>query len=661
MTFESRDVRFREDIFPFQHLNRSDPLFDYELDDPSDRTFDPTHFRQTRRSYPGISDDEEEFDFENSLSQAASPDEVDPNTTQHDTSANSSPTSSSGGSNDDCGTRLSSDTTFAQRRSIRNRKRQDFGVFVDSSCINAMLTQTDRHTNKIPIPRSINEALHSPFHKEWKAAIESELTSHRDNGTWTLVDAPAPGRSIIGAMWVFRVNYNQNDGSVERFKARLVARGDSQKPGADFSETYAPVARFASFRLLMAISAHLDLELEHIDITTAYLYGDIDREIYMRQPPGCKISGQENKVCKLLKSIYGLKQAGRIWNNLFHSFLLSCNFNQCLSDECLYVSPLPNGKRLFVLIYVDDVIIATNSKTALDALKTRIQQKFKVKINGPLKCFLNIEINRDRLKRKIYLSQEQYTTEILEQMGMLKCNPSPTPEIPNSRLHAGLCPETVEEANFMRKIGYRQAVGSLQYLASKTRPDIAHAVQQVAQFCANPGKKHWDAIKYIFRYLNSSKNFGIEYCGSSQLLHAYFGQGATNIPPAAMFADSDWANDLDKRKSVGGYAFMMYGGVIDYNCKKFTDTPLSSTEAEWYAACEAAKNGLMLRNLLVEIGLPMSSPLIIFEDNQGCISYGTLSANQSSMRHIALKYHWLRQEIKRETISLEHFLRVGHE
>jgi hypothetical protein len=205
----------------------------------------------------------------------------------------------------------------------------------------------------------------------------------------------------------------------------------------------------------------------------------------------------------------------------------------------------------------------------------------------------------------------------------------------------------------MRQIGYREAVGSLLYLATKTRPDIAHSVQQVAQFCADPGKPHWDAVKHILRYLSGTKTLGIEYCGNSQLLHAYFGNAPTNTPTVAMFADSDWANDPDKRKSVGGHIFMMHGGVIDYNCKKFTDTPLSFTEAEWYAACEAAKSGKWLRNMLHEIGFPMSEPLIIFEDNQGCISYGKRSISQSSMKHIDLKYNFLREEIQRGVFDLQ--------
>jgi hypothetical protein len=305
------------------------------------------------------------------------------------------------------------------------------------------------------------------------------------------------------------------------------------------------------------------------------------------------------------------------------------------------------------LLYVDDLVLASNSDKAMQKFKQKLQNEFKVKILGKLHCFLNIEIIRDRENRKIWLRQKQYIEGILQQMGVADCNPAHTPEITNSHLHSGMCPDSDAERNFMSKIPYRAAVGSLIYLATKKRPDIAHAVQQVAQFCENPGRLHWNAIKHIFRYLKHTGDYGILYQGDSKCLNAYFGQGATNCPPGAIFADSDWANDPDKRNSVGGYVFMMHGGVIDYNCKKFTNTPLSSTEAEWYAACEAAKSGKWIRKILTELEYPIDGPLIIFEDNQGCVSYGKRRLNQSSMKHIDLKYHFLREEIANLTLELQ--------
>jgi hypothetical protein len=453
-------------------------------------------------------------------------------------------------------------------------------------------------------------------------------------------------------MWVFNVKY-KTDGTVDRLKARLVARGDSQSPGIDFNEAYAPVADFTSFRMLIALATHLDLDVQHIDITTAYLYGHIDTEIYMKQAPGCKVKGQENKICKLQKSIYGLKQAGRIWNSVFHNFLLQCGFKSCRVDHCVYFQQLNNGKFMLLLLYVDDIIVASNSKSAMEELKFRIQGRFKAKMLGALSCFLNIEVIRDRSNRKTWLRQQQYAEEILSEFRMSDCNTTATPEMPNSRLHSGQGPQTEAERIQMSKIPYRAAVGSLLYLASKTRPDIAHAVQQVSQFNANPGKQHWDAVKYIFRYLQGTKDLGLEYDGKSNSLHAYFGEGPTNVPLCAMFADSDWASDPDKRKSVGGFVFLLHGGIIEYLCKKTVDTPLSSTEAEWYAACAAATAGKKLRHMLAEIGLEMTKPLVIFEDNKGCISFGNNAGNKSGMRHIECKYWFLCDEIAKGTLALQ--------
>ena len=368
------------------------------------------------------------------------------------------------------------------------------------------------------------------------------------------MDAPQNHR-IIGSMWVFKILYDQATGEIDRFKARLVARGDTQQYGVNYDETYAPVACFTSFRVLIAIAAHLDLDLEHIDITTAYLYGNVDAEIYMRQPPGCKVKGQESKVCKLNKSIYGLKQAGRIWNSVFHNFLLEFGLIQCISDECVYRLKLDDGKTFIVLLYVDDLIVASNIRPKIDALKKRIMDRFKVKILGTLKSFLNVEVKRDREKKNIWLKQSQYIEDVLSEFAMSECNPVRTPEIPNIRLHSGMCPQSDAERERMLKNPYREAVGSLIYLATKKRPDISHAVQQVAQFCENPGLAHWHAAKRIFAYLRGTADFGLEFNGNSEHLQAYFNENPTNCPQTAMFADSDWANDPDKRKSVGGYVY----------------------------------------------------------------------------------------------------------
>ena len=261
---------------------------------------------------------------------------------------------------------------------------------------------------------------------------------------------------------------------------------------------------------------------------------------------------------------------------------------------------------------IDDLIVASNSETAVAELKQRIQERFQVKILGPLQCFLSIQVIRDRPNQTIWLKQNLAISDTLSEFNMSDCHPVRTPELTDIRLHSGMCPQTDAERSQMALKPYRAAVGKLIYLATKTRPDIAHAVQQVAQFCENPGQQHWDAIKRIFAYLKGTLDHGLEFSGNSNPLQAYFNKGPTNCPVAAMFSDSDWANDLDKRKSVGGYVFMLHGGTVDYNSKKLTNTPLSSTEAEWYAACEAAKHGKWLRNLLFEIGFPMQSPLIIF-------------------------------------------------
>jgi hypothetical protein len=397
----------------------------------------------------------------------------------------------------------------------------------------------------------------------------------------------------------------------------------------------------------------LDMEFDHIDIKTAFLYGLIDRIIYMKQPPGCAIKGKEHLVCKLKKSLYGLRQAGRIFNHHLHQFIISLGFTQSKCDECLYFKMLPDGTAVYVLCYVDDLLCASKSKDALATLKTALRDKFSIVDRGTISCYLNIEVRRDRAARKLWLGQSSYIRDTLERFRMSDCNPTPTPEHPckHNRLTKDMCPSNDEERQYMSGKPFRELVGSLNYISTKTRPDIMHALQQVSQFMSNPGKAHWTALLRILRYLKGTMDLGITFDSQNDLLKGYFGEA----PSAACFTDSDWANDLDKRKSVGGYAFILYGGIIDYQCRKTRQTAMSTQEAEWYAACNATKAGKYLRNLFQELGLMGNEPITLLEDNNGCINFAHKSVNTSAMRHIDLRYHFVRDYLQRGII---HFDRV---
>ena len=602
--FTGKDVIFNEDVLPFKEMNSENPLFDESPEDPQDIDY-----------IPDKSGSPETDEVQNTTPNSPKP-----------------------------------------RRSPRSNKGVPGESFYYPQYLNKVhiVDAINASTPKIPIPTNYNQAISDHEHGQyWLEAIQRELDSHSENNTWTLVEPPAQTpnkRKPLKTKWVFTVKYRL-DGSVERYKARLVVRGDYQKSGVDYDATFSPVARYTSFRSFCAKAAKDNLELDHIDIKTAYLYGEIDKEIYMSQPQGLKSPGKEHFLCRLNKSCYGLKQAGRIWNHTIHDFLISQQFTQLKSDECVYIKRTSTNTRVYVLLFVDDIIIMSNSTIAITEFKSELASKFTIVDKGAVSCFLNIEVQRDRENRKLWLGQTNYIHDVLERFRHTNCTPVPTPEHPcrNNRLTKSMCPTSDTDIKYMQEMPFRELVGCLNYIATKTRPDICHALQQVSQFMANPGKQHWNAALRILKYLKGTDTLGIMFDSKNNMLKDYVDENANQV---AVFSDSDWANDTDKRLSVGGHVFVLYGGIVEYSCKKARNTAMSSQEAEWYAACDATKAGKYLRNLYQELGIMGNEPMPILEDNQGCIRFATKSIISSAMRHIDLRYHFIREYLQRGIVTL---------
>ena len=318
-------------------------------------------------------------------------------------------------------------------------------------------------------PNSYAEAMAGPDAQRWHEAALEELNAQLKNGTWSLEKLP-PGKKAIGSRWVFRIKRNA-DGTVERFKARIVAKGYNQRPGFDYMEIFAPTMRQATIRLILALAAIDDLHLRSVDISHAFINGDIDADVYMMQPEGFKELGSDY-VCKLNKSIYGLKQAARLWNEKLHSALLDMGFNRICSDPALYIYQR-DEVRIIMPVYVDDITLTSNSQAALDKVVSDLSKYFKLKDLGETSYLLGVAIRRDRANRKIYLSQKQYIMDILKRFGMDNCSTVDTPMNPGLRLSQDQCPKSDEERQEMKDIPYISAVGSIMYLAMMTRPDIA--------------------------------------------------------------------------------------------------------------------------------------------------------------------------------------------
>lgn len=398
-------------------------------------------------------------------------------------------------------------------------------------------------------------------------------------------------KRVVESKWILRTKYKAN-GSIDRLKARLVAKGFTQRPGIDFNETFAPVARIGSIRLLMAIAVELGLEIHQLDFVSAYLNGDIE-EVFMEIPNEFykildkdelqKFSG--DKVCLIKKALYGLKQSGRQWYKKLDERLKQLELKPLHSDSCVYVYKKEKD-IIIVAIYVDDLMIASNNPKELHQLKVELSKSFEIKDLVLLNFCLGIEFKQDTEKHKIIMSQSKYVKDVLKRFNMEDCKPVTTPMNSNEKLSKEMCPKTEEEKREIEKLLY-QNLSSLMYLAVSTRPDIIHAVSVLSQYNSNFGTQHWVAAKRVLRYLKNTENLGLIFKKSGENLVGY--------------ADADWGANIDDRRSYTGYVFSFANAAVSWESRKQRTIAMSSTEAEYMALSESTKEAIHLRRFLSEI------------------------------------------------------------
>ena len=482
-------------------------------------------------------------------------------------------------------------------------------------------------------PTTVSEALTSQQKVKWKEAMEAEMRSLQDNDVWDLMELPK-GRKSVGCKWVFKVKTNE-DGDVERYKARLVAQGFMQVKGADYDETFCPVVRMESLRALVAMSVQRGMELHQLDITTAFLNGTLEEEVFMRQPEGFVVEGQEELVCRLKRSLYGLKQSPRCWNSTLDDYLKQLEFMRSANDPCIYVAP--DGEML-VGVYVDDIVVAGKIGKMVEDFKRALGEKFDVKDLGRLHYFLGMKIVQDQTSGNVWMGQPAYTDKVLEKFGMKDAKSVSTPVDLSMKLVKSEGEEKVDQGM------YQSAVGSLLYLSTGTRPDITFAVSKVAKFCSDPDKCHWIAVKRILRYLNGTRDLGLLYAVSVE------GQECFG------YSDSDWAGDLDDRKSTSGYIFMLCGAGISWRSKKQASVALSTAEAEYIALSGAVQEAIWLRQLTLELssGDVPKGATVIHEDNQSAISLAKNPQFHGRAKHIDIRHHFVREKVNDGTIELNY-------
>lgn len=387
-------------------------------------------------------------------------------------------------------------------------------------------------------------------------------------------------------------------GQVERYKARLVVNGCAQRAGLDYSDTYAPVARFESLLLVLATAVQKKYFPRQFDVKTAFLNGNLEEELFMNQPPG--FNDGSGRVCRLKRSLYGLKQAPRCWNKKFDQFQKKFGLWSIASDKCVYV-----GKKLLLVIYVDDGLVAGESEEQIDRMLCEMQKVFKA-TSGPATHYLGLEIEQDPTRTKIHVHQAAYVKHVLERFNMSAANPAKTPaehglELSRHADDAGE-PEAPDESM------YRSLIGAIIYLQVATRPDLAHIVGLLCRLLANPRQQHLLAAKRVLRYLSGTADIGLNFDGS-----------AASGRRLIAYTDADFAGCPDDRNSTSGLVLMLSCAPVIWSSRKQTITATSTTDAEYVSAHDGAKEAVWSRAFLKEIHFKQVGPTEMKVDNQAAV------------------------------------------
>lgn len=508
---------------------------------------------------------------------------------------------------------------IAWRKGVRSCTQHPIGNFISYDKLSPTFRAFTSSITEIQVPQNIQEAFKYP---KWKAAVDEEVRALEKNGTWEITDLPR-GKKPVGCKWIFTVKY-KTDGNVDRYKARLVAKGFTQSYGIDYQETFAPVAKLNTVRVLLSLAANLDWSLHQLDVKNAFLNGDLEEEVYMDIPAGLETTSNFNKVCRLRKSLYGLKQSPRAWFEWFTKVVKGYRFVQCQSDHTLFVKHFPEGKLAIIIVYVDDIILTGDHEEKIDLLKKLLTKEFEIKDLGNLKYFLGMEIARS--KKGIAVSQRKYVLDLLNETGMLGCKPAETPMDTTVKLEESDGSAPVDKGR------YQRLVGKLIYL-SHTRPDIGFSISVVSQFMNNPTEKHMTAVIRILRYLKMTPGKGL------------FFQRTTN-KEIEIFSDADWAGSVTDRRSTSGYCSFVWGNLVTWRSKKQSVVARSSAEAEFRAMAQGICEGIWLNRLLEELRVPLKHPMVLYCDNQAAISIAKNPVHHDRTKHVEIDRHFIKEKIE---------------
>ena len=459
--------------------------------------------------------------------------------------------------------------------------------------------------------------------------MDAEYAAFLQRETWTLVPRPLDV-NVVSCKWVYSLKYNP-DGSIARHKARLVARGFSQAYGLDYTETFSPVARLSSICVLFSVALNQAWPLHQLDVSNAFLYGDLAEQVYMEQPPGYIAQGESSQVCLLKKAIYGLKQSPHAWFHKLSKLLFAYGFISTVADPTVMRKRTPQG-CVVLAVYVDDILLTGSDAAEVAATKVYLHQHFVTRDLSPPRYFLGLEIayRRDQM----VLCQRKYALDLLEETGMLGCKPIASPMETNiDWLNKSTA--LLEDAGL-----YRRLVGKLIYL-TVTRPDIAYAVSVLSQFMQVPRVVHLDGVYRVLAYIKRAPGKGLLYQKQGHLM-------------VEAYSDAGYAGDKADRKSHGRYATYVGGNLVTWRSQKQSVVSRSTAESEYRAMADTTAEMLWLRSLLIELGFPPPSPMKMYCDNEAATFIASNDTFHMRTKHIEVDCHFIRQYVMDGTICTPH-------
>lgn len=504
------------------------------------------------------------------------------------------------------------------RRSARHRTGKT------CACCNAAALNVVKEVEhgRVTDPTTVDEAMSSLEHEKWTEAMKVEMNEMKKRDVWEIVERPENVR-VIGSKWIFSLKQD-SDGNIQKYKARLVAQGYKKQMNFTYDETFSPVMKRKSMRLLLGIAVEKYWVVEHLDVTNAYLNSHISCTVYMEQPELFEEGDARNYVCKLKKSIYGLPNSSKDWNACVDTILKKLEFKKCIKEPCVYVKG-----NCIIGLYVDDVIVI-GSEEAVKSVKHSLADELEIKDLGKAANVLSIKV--EQTEGRVMLSQKLYIEKVISDFGMTECKPSKV------ILPSGYTAAENDEQEFDSTI-YRSAVGSLLHLSNNTRPDLAFAVSKVSQKCQSPKIRDWKEIKHIIRYLSGTKDLKLCFQG-----HEKFVQ---------VFCDADWGADTESRKSVSGYVTIVAGGAMSWYSKKQSCVARSTMDAEYMAMAEVSREVIWVKDLLSELGMEIlvSTPCKIYADNAAAIKMSKHDNVSERSKHVDIMYHVCRELVEKKIVE----------